>query len=40
MEIALLQICKKPVFPQDFQNLPYGIDVTLTRVLGIDENII
>lgn len=39
-ETTLFQICKKLVFPHDFQNPPYNIDVILTRVFDIDEDVI
>ena len=40
METAFLEVGKKAVFPQFFENQSNGIDVNLALVLGVDEDII
>ena len=40
VKTTLLEIGKKPVFPQFFENLSNGIDGSLAWVFGVDEDII
>ena len=40
MELTLLQIGKKAIFPQKVQYLPHDFHVTLTLILSVEENVI
>ena len=40
METTLLEVGKKAVFPQFLENPLDGIDVSLTRILGVYGNVI
>lgn len=40
MKTTLPEVSKKAVLLQNVLNTPYGRHVTLTRVLGVNENVI
>ena len=40
MEMAFLEVDKKAVFPQFFENPSNGINVSLAWVFGVDEDVI
>ena len=40
MKLTLFQIDKQAIFLWNIQDLPHGFHVTLTLILGIDEDVI
>ena len=40
MKLIFLQISKKKIFPKLIQNLVYSLNMSLTQIFDIDQNII